>query len=107
MTNPAISGGWSRFTGYFAPNRHAYELPEMQSYLTEHPDAKVALDQLQYAQPWFATYATVAVRKAMEDQVQAVLSGRTKPVDAVANAQKAADDLLRPYAERTALEMPQ
>ncbi len=106
MTSPAIAGGWSRFTGYFAPNRHAYELPEMQSYLAEHPDAKVALDQLQYAQPWFATYATVAVRKAMEDQVQAVLSGRTKPADAVANAQKAADELLRPYAERTALDVP-
>ena len=106
MTSPAVSGGWSRFTGYFAPNRHAYELPEMQSYLQEHQDAKVALDQLQYAQPWFATYATVAVRKAMEDQVQAVLSGRTKPADAVANAQKAADDLLRPYAERTALDLP-
>ena len=106
MTSPAIAGGWSRFTGYFAPNRHAYELGDMQSYLAEHPDAKVALDQLQYAQPWFATYATVAVRKAMEDQVQAVLSGRTKPAEAVANAQKAADELLRPYAERTALDTP-
>lgn len=106
MTSPAIAGGWSRFTGYFAPNRHAYELPDMQSYLAEHPDAKVALDQLQYAQPWFATYATVAVRKAMEDQVQAVLSGRLKPAEAVANAQKAADELLRPYAERTALDTP-
>jgi sn-glycerol 3-phosphate transport system substrate-binding protein len=107
MTSPAVSGGWSRFTGYFAPNRHAYDLPEMKDYLAQHPDAKVALDQLQYAQPWFATYATVAVRKAMEDQVQSVLSGRTKPVDAVANAQKAADELLRPYAEKTALDMPQ
>ncbi len=105
MTSPAISGGWSRFTGYFAPNRHAYELPEMTAYLGEHPDAKVALDQLQYAQPWFATYATVAVRKAMEDQVQSVLSGRTKPADAVANAQKAADELLRPYVEKTALDL--
>ncbi len=107
MTTPAVSGGWSRFTGYFAPNRHAYELPEMTAYLAEHPDAKVALDQLQYAQPWFATYATVAVRKAMEDQVQAVLSGRIKPAEAVANAQHAADDLLRPYAEQTALKVPQ
>ncbi len=105
MSSPAVAGGWSRFTGYFAPNRHAYEMPEMQSYLAEHPDAKVALDQLQYAQPWFATYATVAVRKAMEDQVQAVLSGRIKPADAVVAAQKAADDLLRPYAERTALDV--
>ena len=106
MTSPGIAGGWSRFTGYFAPNRHAYELPEMQSYLAEHPDAKVALDQLQYAQPWFSTYATVAVRKAMEDQVQAVLSGRIKPAEAVANAQAAADALLRPYAEHTALDVP-
>ena len=106
MTSPAVAAGWSRFTGYFAPNRHAYDLPEMQSYLAEHPDAEVALDQLQYAQPWFATYATVAVRKAMEDQVQAVLSGRIRPAEAVANAQKAADELLRPYAERTALETP-
>ena len=106
MTTPEVAGGWSRFTGYFAPNRHAYDLPEMKSYLADHPDAKVALDQLQYAQPWFATYATVAVRKAMEDQVQAVLSGRIKPAEAVANAQHAADELLRPYAERTALEMP-
>ncbi len=107
MTSPETAAGWSRFTGYFAPNRHAYELPEMKAYLAENPNAKVALDQLQYAQPWFATYATVAVRKAMEDQVQAVLSGRTKPADAVANAQKAADEILRPYVEHTALEMPQ
>jgi sn-glycerol 3-phosphate transport system substrate-binding protein len=106
MTSPAVSGGWSRFTGYFAPNRQAYDMPEMQSYLADHPDAKVAVDQLQYAQPWFATYATVAVRKAMEDQVQAVLSGRTKPADAVVNAQKAADELLQPYAAQTALELP-
>jgi sn-glycerol 3-phosphate transport system substrate-binding protein len=103
MTSPAVAGGWSRFTGYFAPNRQAYDLPEMKAYLAEHPDAKVALDQLQYAQPWFATYNTVGVRKAMEDQVQAVLSGRIKPAEAIANAQRAANDLLRPYAEKTAL----
>ena len=103
MTSPAVAGGWSRFTGYFAPNRQAYDLPEMKAYLAEHPDAKVALDQLQYAQPWFATYNTVGVRKAMEDQVQAVLSGRIKPAEAIVNAQRTANDLLRPYAEKTAL----
>ena len=59
------------------------------------PDAKVALDQLQYAVPWFDTYNTVAVRKAMEDQVQAILSGKTTPADAVQTAQKNADELLR------------
>ena len=58
----------------------------------------------QYAVPWFDTYNTVAVRKAMEDQVQAILSGKTTPADAVAAAQKNADELLRPYVEQTALK---
>ncbi len=104
LTSPEIAGHWSRFTGYFAPRKAAYDLPEMKQYLQEHPDAKVALDQLAYAVPWFDTYNTVAVRKAMEDQVQAILSGKTSPADAAAAAQKSADELLRPYVEQTALK---
>lgn len=104
LTSPEVSGGWSRFTGYFAPNRAAYDLPEMKAFLAEHPDAKVALDQLAYAGPWFATYNTVGVRKALEDQVQAVLSGDKQPKEAIEAAQKAADELMRPYVEQTALK---
>jgi sn-glycerol 3-phosphate transport system substrate-binding protein len=104
LTSAAIAGEWSRFTGYFAPRKAAYDLPEMNAYLTEYPDAKVALDQLEYAVPWFDTYNTIAVRKAMEDQVQAILSAKATPADAVAAAQKNADTLLRPYVEQTALK---
>jgi sn-glycerol 3-phosphate transport system substrate-binding protein len=85
----------------------AYELPEMKAFLAANPDSKVAIDQLAYAQPWFATFNTVGVRKALEDQVQAVLSGKIKPAEAMANAQKAADALLRPYVEQTALKLPE
>jgi sn-glycerol 3-phosphate transport system substrate-binding protein len=46
LTNPEIAGAWSRFTGYFAPRIAACDLPEMKAYLADHPDAKVALDQL-------------------------------------------------------------
>lgn len=106
MTSPAIAGRWSRFTGYFAPNRGAYDLPEMKEYLEKYPDARVALDQLQYARPWFATYQTVPVRKALGDPVQAMLAGRMKPADVVVAAQKAADALLAPYAAQTALKAP-
>jgi sn-glycerol 3-phosphate transport system substrate-binding protein len=49
-------GGWSRFTGYFAPRKSAYDKPEMKEFIAKNPDAKVALDQLPYAKPWFATY---------------------------------------------------
>jgi sn-glycerol 3-phosphate transport system substrate-binding protein len=104
LTNPEIAGHWSRFTGYFAPRKAAYDLPKMKQYLQQYPDAKVALDQLADAVPWFDTYNTVAVRKAMEDQVQAILSAKTNPAEAVVAAQKSADALLRPYVEETALK---
>lgn len=107
LTSPEIAGSWSRFTGYFAPRIAAYDLPEMKSYLAEHPDAKVALDQLAYARGWFATYNTVGVRKALEDGVQSVLSGRAKPRDAMEAAQRNADELMRPYVEQTALKLPE
>ncbi len=103
LTSPAIAAGWSRFTGYFAPNRAAYDLPEMKQYLAQDTNARVALDQLnEHGRGWFATYKTVPVRKAMEDQVQAILSGTTKPADAATSAQKAADALLEPYVAQTA-----
>ena len=107
LTSPKISGEWSRFTGYFSPVKAAYDLPEMKTYLADHPDAKVALEQLnQYGRSWFATFNTVGVRKALEDQVQATLSGNAKPAEAARTAQRNADALLRPYVEQTALKVP-
>jgi len=108
LTSPEISGGWSRFTGYFSPVKAAYDLPAMKDFLQKNPNAKIALDQLNlYGRSWFATYNTVGVRKALEDQVQAVLSGRAKPADAARKAQQNANALLKPYVEHTALSLPQ
>ncbi len=107
LTSPEIAGRWSRFTGYFAPNRAAYDLSEMKGFLEANPDAQVALDQLAYAKSWFATYNTVAVRKALEDEVQAVMSGDRQPAEALAAAQAKADEIMRPYVEQTALKLPQ
>lgn len=106
MTNPEKSGWWSRATGYFAPNVDAYNTPEMREFLTKNPDAKTAIDQLSYAKPWFATYKTVPVRKALEDEVQAVLSAKKTPKEALVAAQKTADDILKPFVEQTAMKLP-
>jgi sn-glycerol 3-phosphate transport system substrate-binding protein len=104
LTTPQQLASWSRFTGYFAPRKSAYELPEMKAFTAQNPDALIALDQLQrYGQPWFATFNTVAVRKAMEDEVQAVLSGKKKPEAAVKDAQRKADEIMLPYVQSTAL----
>ena len=106
LTTAETLGGWSRFTGYFAPRKSSYDLPEMKDFIAKNPDAKVALDQLPYAKPWTATYQTVAVRKALDDEMQAVLNGKKKAPQAVKDAQKAADALLKPYDDQTALKLP-
>lgn len=104
LTSPAQLASWSRFTGYFAPRKSSYDLPEMKEFTAQNPDALIALQQLlRYGQPWFATFNTVAVRKAMEDEVQAVLSGKKKPEAAVKDAQRKADEIMLPYVHSTAL----
>ena len=43
LTSPGISGGWSRFTGYFSPVKAAYDLPEMKAYLgSRHRTGRIA-----------------------------------------------------------------
>ena len=79
MTSPEKSGWWSRATGYFAPNKAAYDTPEMKEFIARNPDAGIAVSQLAFAKPWFATYKTVPVRKAIEDELAAVLSGKKQP----------------------------
>jgi len=106
LTTAETLGNWSRFTGYFAPRKSSYDLPEMKDFIAKNPDAKVALDQLPFAKPWAATYQTVAVRKALDDEMQAVLSGKKKAAQAVKDAQHNADALLKPYDDQTSLKLP-
>lgn len=107
LTSPETAGRWSRFTGYFAPRKQAYDLPEMKEYLAKDNNAAVALDQLKYANPWYSTYETVAVRKAIENQMAALLTdANLTPMEAAETAQKEANELLKPYVEKTTLALP-
>src|SRR5216683_4028026 len=106
LSSSETLGGWSRFTGYFAPRKSSYDMPEMKEFIAKNPDAQVAIAQLPYAKPWFATYQTVAVRKALEDEIQAVLNGKKKAGQAVKDAQKSAETLMKPYVDQTALKLP-
>jgi sn-glycerol 3-phosphate transport system substrate-binding protein len=72
----------------------------MKQFVKEHPDALKAVEQLKFAGPWLATYNTVAVRKALDDEMQAVLSGRKDAAQAVKDAQKNANEILKPFTER-------
>jgi len=92
-------GFWSRATGYFAPRKSSYEIAEMKTFLSKYPDASTAVKQLPYAQPWLATYKTIAVRTALEDELQLVIAGKKSVDEGLDAAQKKAEKILKPYVD--------
>ncbi len=97
MTTPERAAEWSIATGYVATRPDAYETPKLRAYAADFPQALVARDQFQYATPELSTFQTGRVRKALDDAIQAALTGQKSPAEALKAAQSEADRLLKPY----------
>ena len=97
MTSPEQSAKWSMQTGYMGISQAAYDTSELTEYVKGFPYAAVARDQLQHATAELSTYQTGRVRKALDDAIQAALTGAKSPADALNEAQSTADRLLKSY----------
>jgi sn-glycerol 3-phosphate transport system substrate-binding protein len=97
MTVPERAADWSMATGYVATRPDAYETPKLKAYAAGFPQAVVARDQFQYATPELSTFQTGRVRKALDDAIQASLTGQKTPAVALKAAQADAERLLKPY----------
>ena len=78
-------------------SQDSYNTPELKKYVEEFPPAKVARDQLEFATAELSTYQTGRVRKILDDTIQAVLTDKKEPKEALSEAQKQATQLLRNY----------
>jgi len=97
ITSPARAAQWGIETGYVAVRPDAWETPVMKKYVTDFPAAAVARDQLQFAVAELSTHDNQRVTKALNDGLQAALTG-TKPADqAMKDSQREAERLLRSY----------
>ena len=94
-TQPQRAAQWSIATGYVATRPDAWETPEMKKYLQDVPAAGVARDQLQYGVAELSTHDNQRVTKALNDGLQAALSGTKTPEAALKDAQREADRILR------------
>ncbi len=75
----------------------AYETATLKKYGSEFPPALVARDQLPVSVAEFSTHDNQRVTKALNDGLQAALTG-AKPADqAMKDAQREAERLLRSY----------
>ncbi|MDG1192750.1 MAG: extracellular solute-binding protein, partial [Arenicellales bacterium] len=97
MTSPERSGEWSMKTGYMGVSPAAYETKKLRNYVKEFPYAAVARDQLEFATAELSTFQTGRVRKALDDAIQATLTGSKSAADALGDAQAEAVRLLKPY----------
>ncbi len=94
-TEPERTAKWSIATGYVATRPDAWETPTMKKYLQEVPAAGVARDQLQYSVAELSTHDNQRVTKALNDNLQAALTGSKQPKQALDDAQKEAERILR------------
>ena len=97
ITAPKQSAKWTISTGYVAPRPATWETDEMKAYTADFPPALVARDQLEFAVAELSTYENQRVTAIFNDALAAAITG-TKPVaEALAEAQKKADAILKDY----------
>jgi sn-glycerol 3-phosphate transport system substrate-binding protein len=97
VTTPQRAAQWGIDTGYVAVRADAFETPVMKAYVAGFPAAAVARDQLPYAKAELSTHDNQRVTKALNDALQAALTG-TKPAEqALKDAQRESERLLRAY----------
>ena len=96
-TQPERAAQWSMETGYVAVSPAAYGTDTLRKYGRDFPPALVARDQLPFALAEFSTHDNQRVVKALNDGLQAALTGTKTPAQAMKDAQAEADRLLRSY----------
>jgi sn-glycerol 3-phosphate transport system substrate-binding protein len=97
MTQPERAAKWSMDTGYVAISEAAYNTAALKKYGADFPPALVARDQLPFALAEFSTHDNQRVTKALNDGLQAALTGAKTPAQAMKDVQVEADRVLRSF----------
>ena len=97
LTTPERAAQWGIDTGYVAVSPAAWDTAAMKKYAADFAPATVARDQLPHAVAELSTHDNQRVTKALNDGLQAALTGAKTPEQAMKDAQKEAERLLRSY----------
>jgi len=97
VTAPQRAAQWGIDTGYVAVRADAWDTPVMKKYVGDFPPAAVARDQLPYSKAELSTHDNQRVTKALNDGLQAALTGTKAPDQAMKDAQREAERILRAY----------
>ncbi len=97
LTTPERAADWGIATGYVATRPDAWQTDAMKKYAAEFPPAIVARDQLKEAVAELSTHDNQRVTKALNDALQAILTGAKPAKAALDEAQAEATRILASY----------
>jgi sn-glycerol 3-phosphate transport system substrate-binding protein len=98
MTSPEMTARWSIDSGYVATRQSSWDLPLMQAYVQEVPQAIAGRDQLQYAAPEFSVFNQQQAVDVVDRMIAQVVVGAASVEDASARAQQQLEtEVLAPY----------
>jgi len=97
LTSAERSAEWSIKTGYVAPRDDAWQTTAMKNYVASFAGAKVAYGQLQYLVPELATHENQRVARSIDDGIEAALTGKKTPEQAMKDSQREAERILSRY----------
>jgi sn-glycerol 3-phosphate transport system substrate-binding protein len=97
VTAPEQAADWGMQTGYVATSPAAWNTGALKKYVAGFPQAAVARDQLQYAEPELSTHENQRVTKVFNDALESALTGQKSSATALHDAQSKADAILRRY----------
>jgi sn-glycerol 3-phosphate transport system substrate-binding protein len=102
LSKPEVQMDWHVTTGYLPITTAAYELTKKSGYYEKNPGSETAIKQLNYKPPTanskglrFGSY--VQGREVIEEEMEAVFSGKKDAKTALDEAVKRGDELLRKF----------
>lgn len=105
LNTPANIARFSVETGCVPMRKSALQQPALRQFWQQHPEFRVAYDQLVNGPTTDATVGTVigdysGVRDAVRSNINAMLTGGMSPATALKNAQQQADKAIADYNDR-------
>ena len=97
ITTAERAAQWGIDTGYVAVRPDSWDTPAMKKYVADFPQAAVARDQLPVSVAELSTHDNQRVTKALNDALQAALTGTKPAATALKDAQTEATRILKNY----------
>ncbi|MBS7804540.1 ABC transporter substrate-binding protein [Rhizobiales bacterium TNE-4] len=97
ITTAERAAQWGIDTGYVAVRPDSWDTPAMKKYVADFPQAAVARDQLPVSVAELSTHDNQRVTKALNDALQAALTGTKPAATALKDAQTEATRILKDY----------